>query len=434
MVNERRWLILIFSLYFLLAFGYSMLMPIWESPDEPTHYHLALSFARKGEFPTSDKNYEAHQPRLYYYIAATGIRLLDKVDPKFSNYYLPKIHRKNLRVPEPRYEWNSDTYRFLLGAYMLRWLGILFGGIALWLNWKTFSFIEDAKPNLRIAALALAALTPQYLHIMASVNNDTLGTLAGALLFYLAVRALKTGSTFISVLSVFLAILFPLTIKVIVFPVGLAVLITLTWSQLMNNARKKQLLIIAGLLSGTVIITLVMYLLFPESMKSVANEITWRLFSVRDDAFEWSSITFILSQIIWTYWGKVGWLAIGLPGWLVIFLTAFGFIGFLLSARQLIKQRDDLSNSTFWRTAWLVALLTIAAVVKNGLTTIASQGRFLFPAIGALSLLMVYGWYQIFSEKIQNRLPMIVTVFMVSCNLIVWQFAVLPIYFQPFLD
>jgi bacteriorhodopsin len=118
----------------------------------------------------------------------------------------------------------------------------------------------------------------------------------------------------------------------------------------------------------------------------------------------------------------------------VIFLTAFGFIGFLLSARQLIKQRDDLSNSTFWRTAWLVALLTIAAVVKNGLTTIASQGRFLFPAIGALSLLMVYGWYQIFSEKIQNRLPMIVTVFMVSCNLIVWQFAVLPIYFQPFLD
>jgi hypothetical protein len=28
MVNERRWLILIFSLYFILALGYSLLMPI----------------------------------------------------------------------------------------------------------------------------------------------------------------------------------------------------------------------------------------------------------------------------------------------------------------------------------------------------------------------------------------------------------------------
>jgi hypothetical protein len=202
----------------------------------------------------------------------------------------------------------------------------------------------------------------------------------------------------------------------------------------MNKARKKQLLVIAGLLISILIITLVMYILSPESMKSVANEITWRLFSVRDDAFEWSSIMFILSQIIWTYWGKVGWLALGLPGWLVIFLTAFGFIGFLLSARQLIKQGNNLPDATFWRTTWLVALLTIAAVVKNGLTTIASQGRFLFPAIGALSLLMIYGWHLILPEKTGSRLPMIVTLFMVLCNLIMWQFAVLPVYFQPFLD
>src|SRR5688500_4446708 len=71
---------------------------------------------------------------------------------------------------------------------MLRWVNILFGALALWLNWKVFKLIAPGSPWLRIAALALMALTPQYLHIMSSVNNDALGTLAGALLFYLTIQ------------------------------------------------------------------------------------------------------------------------------------------------------------------------------------------------------------------------------------------------------
>ena len=43
-------------------------------------------------------------------------------------------------------------------------------------------------------------VTPQYLHIMSSVNNDALGTLAGALLFYLVVRFLKKPSNFLGLL------------------------------------------------------------------------------------------------------------------------------------------------------------------------------------------------------------------------------------------
>ena len=434
MVNERRWLISIFSLYFIMAFGYSILMPIWESPDEPTHYHLAWTFARSGKFPTIEKNYEAHQPRLYYYIAASGIRMLDKVNPKLSDYYLPTTHKENLRVPEPRYEWNSKTYKFLPGAYMLRWMGIVFGAIALWLNWKTFTYIDNEKPSLRIGALALAALTPQFLHIMASVNNDTLGTLAGALLYYLTVRSLKTKSITIAILSIVLAIIFPLTTKIIVLPVSVAVLISLIWNHMIRRPRKNQFLIVAGAFLGIIVISLIIYFLSPHAFRSALNEITWRLFSFRENAFTWSSLGFILSQIIWTYWGKVGWLAIGLPGWIVILLTMLGFTGFVFSARELIKRKEEASNLMFWAVTWLVALLTIAAVIKNGLTTIASQGRFLFPAIGAISLLMVNGWHQHIFERLQNRLPMIVTLIMILCNIVVWVFAVLPVYYQPFLD
>ena len=61
-VKEPRWLTVIFCLYFLLAVGYSLLMPIWEAPDEGAHFHLAWYLARKDQYATEEKNYEAAQP------------------------------------------------------------------------------------------------------------------------------------------------------------------------------------------------------------------------------------------------------------------------------------------------------------------------------------------------------------------------------------
>ena len=66
MVSERRWLWVIFTLYLLLAVGYSLLMPLWEAPDEGAHFHLAWRVARKNEYATEEINYEAIQPRPYY--------------------------------------------------------------------------------------------------------------------------------------------------------------------------------------------------------------------------------------------------------------------------------------------------------------------------------------------------------------------------------
>src|SRR4026208_1123195 len=191
MVNERRWLAVIFVLYFLLAFGYSLLMPVWEAPDEPAHYHVAWYLARTHRYPTEKVNYEANQPRTFYYLGAWVLRGLDTANKRYTEYYFPHEYRANTRVPIRRFDWNEKNYRFMLGVHVLRWINMIFGGLALWLNWKAFQLIAANKVELQIAALALTALTPQSIHIMSSVNNDALGTLAGALLFYLSMRALQ---------------------------------------------------------------------------------------------------------------------------------------------------------------------------------------------------------------------------------------------------
>jgi hypothetical protein len=431
MVNEHRWLGLIFALYFLLAVGYSLLMPIWEAPDEPAHFHLAWTIARKDRYATYDRNYEAYQPRAYYYAASLVIRALDEFNPRFSNYFLPPHQPRNLRKPIALFHWKTANYRFLLGVYMLRWINILFGAFSLWLNWKALRLLAPEKPGLRLAGLALAALTPQHLHIMSSVSNDASGTMAGALLFYLTLRFMKEPSNRLGLLCILLALLLPFITKLTVLPVSAALLVIVAWRWVFR-LRSKKWLIFSGL---TVLLSAgTFYILFPEITQRAWREISWRLFSLRNNELTSRYLKFILSQIIWTYWGKVGWLAIGLHAYIVNFLTALGLTGILLQTYKLIRSKTTESLFNLWLGTWIIGVFTILAVLRNGFTTSATQGRFLFPAIGALSVLMVGGWHTVLPERYQRLLPAFIILLFLCCNMLLWLTGILPAYYQPFLD
>jgi hypothetical protein len=430
-VNERRWLTVIFCLYFLLAVGYSLLMPIWEAPDEGAHFHLAWYLARKDQYATEEKNYEAGQPRAYYYFGSVIIRALDKINPDFSDYTYPREFKYNIRIPERRFDWNAENYRFLLGVYMLRWVNILFGALALWLNWKAFQVIAPGSPWLRITALALMALTPQYLHIMSSVNNDTFGTVAGALLFYLVIRVVKEPANWLALLTVVLAIILPLTTKLTVLPVSAAVLLIIAVKWFYGVRGKSWFIVSAVLL---LIFAGLLYVFFPETIRMAESEITWRLFSLRKKVVDLEYLITISRQILQTYWGKVGWLAVGLPAWVVNSLTALGFVGAGIHIYRLIKLKTKEPQFTLWAAMLLIAFFTTLAVARNGLTTGATQGRLLFPAIGALSILMVSGWHDALPERYQRKLSWIVIILMFLLSITLWIFWIVPVYFQPFLD
>jgi hypothetical protein len=431
MVNERRWLIVVFALYFPFAVMYSLLMPIWEAPDEPAHYHLAWHLARYGKYASQEINYEAHQPRAFYYLGSWIIRVLDKVDPELTRYVRPTEYKYNIRKPERRFEWTDENYRFVLGIYLLRWVNIIFGGIALWLTWRTFKLIAPAQPALCLAALALAALTPQYLHIMSSVNNDALGTLAGALLFYLAIRLLVRPTKLLGLVSITLAILLPLLTKLNVLPISVALLVILAWKWFFGFAHTRWLLY-SGLL--VLLGAGIFYLLFPETGQSAMHEVQWRLFSLRENALTVKYIKTITSQIVWTYWGKVGWLAVGLPLPIIQLLTGLGLIGMILQIYYLIKSRTRGLPLGLWLATWAIAIFTLLAVFRNGLTTFATQGRLLFPAIGALSVLMIGGWHEVLPERFQRYLPALIVLLFFCCNISLWLTGILPVYYQPFLD
>ncbi|MDQ2692111.1 MAG: hypothetical protein M3Y68_08785, partial [Chloroflexota bacterium] len=145
-------------------------------------------------------------------------------------------------------------------------------------------------------------------------------------------------------------------------------------------------------------------------------------------------IEFITSQIVWTYWAKVGWLAVGPPAWMIHLLTALGIGGICLHAYRLLRSGGESPSIHVWSIVWLIASLSLLAVFRNGLTTRATQGRLLFPGSGALSLLMMAGWHEVLPQRFQPLLPAIVILLLLTCNMVLWLTGVLPIYYQPFLD
>ncbi|MEJ2753183.1 MAG: hypothetical protein P8169_10995, partial [Chloroflexota bacterium] len=49
--TPKRWLLLILAAYIILGIGYSIVIPLAETPDESEHFRYMQSIANSGELP-----------------------------------------------------------------------------------------------------------------------------------------------------------------------------------------------------------------------------------------------------------------------------------------------------------------------------------------------------------------------------------------------
>ena len=81
----KQALIILIGLYLLLAVGYNLAMPLGAAPDEAAHAEYVRIVAEEFRLPILDlskqsneldpKGYEAHQPPLYYALAAPAYKI-----------------------------------------------------------------------------------------------------------------------------------------------------------------------------------------------------------------------------------------------------------------------------------------------------------------------------------------------------------------------
>ncbi len=425
--REHRALVFILIAFIALGIVYSVVTPIFEAGDEVWHYPFVQHLATGHGLPIQDPNVktlweqEGGQPPLYYAISALATFWIDTRDLPERLWLNPHARigipldfgNKNLVVhtSAENFPWHNTA----LAVHLIRLLSILMsaGTVAL-----TYLWALEFKPNKTLAAFAatFVAFNPMFLFISASVNNDNLATMFATLSLLLMARLITRGATLRQ--FIVLGIVLGLGALTKISNLGLLGVAAGVFAYLLWQSRKGEgekgrggeihpfihspihpLAIIKGVLLSALIVILIAFWWYARNWIVYGDPSAFNLW-VQIAGGRPTPMTILglfneFQGFRISFWGNFGGVNIIAPEWVYSLLdlfTVLALIGLLIGA-----WRRAIPGLLALPALWFV--LINLSLVRWTWLTMASQGRLIFPAIGAMAMLFAYGLAQF---RIQN--------------------------------
>jgi len=399
---------LFLAIFVALGVVYSVVNPLFEAPDEIQHFFYVQQLAEGGGLPRQDLargaalwGQEGSQPPLYYALAALLIAPLDTSDAPalvwenvHANMGNPlRLDNKNRIVHTDQEAW---PYRdAVLAVHLVRWFSVLLGACTVWLVYRITLELIPEPPRIALATAALTAFTPQFIFISSAVSNDNLITCLAALVTWVLLRgrrASRSGRWLLGLgLTLGLAALCKLSGLALWLLVG-GVILTADWRRRPLRRTMADLVVVFAVAAA------------------VAGWWYWRNWRLYGDVtglnrmlemvgrqepgMTWRSLLSQFQGLRISYWSLFGWFNLPLPEWIYRALDGFtvlAVLGLILDAAR------HLCKHTLIRLRWLLLPLAWIAVMLISLArwtslTPGMQGRLLFPAIWAITVILIWGW------------------------------------------
>lgn len=407
-------LVVILVLSAILATAFAWTTPRGANPDEGPHLQYVKVIATEFRLPSldlehrkavghADGEYEAHQPPLYYLLAA------------------------------PFYLAGAALHPDDGPTRACRMLTVLIGLCGTSLVWLLAKQLAPNRPGLRIAATGFAAFLPMRLAVTSAVNNDALAEAMGTLALLLMVRGVmghwRKRDWLLLGVTLGLALLSKQSCILLLPAALIAVLLSSKGGEREGTtpADETTLLLRSG---GTVLAVVLLiagwffvrnHLLYGDPMAKKAFDAyfadapTWESFRAGGFTYQKYLGERVLPTAMLSFWGWFGYmnpdqahLALGAYGngppirwgypprsWLMPILNnvlLFALAGALvyLVRRKLRKKPvnagDDAGAGVGVGLLAIHAVFVFGAFLSFNTTYFQAQGRYLFPAIGAISL------------------------------------------------
>ncbi len=430
----------------VLGIIYSVVVPVWEKPDEIFHYFVIQHLLDEHSLPVQKGGtdnlweQEGSQPPLYYLLAALAVTWVDTSDAKDLVYVNPQRNmgnpgdpgNKNFIIHTEREAW--PYHGATLAIHIGRWLSLLFGVGTVATVFAIGRSVFPGRPLLALGAAAVTAFIPQFLFISSAVSNDSLVTLLSALALLQLVRLLnrppgrETISYLLLGITVGLAALTKLS--------GIALLglseLTLVWLGWQRRSWRPLLLgglIVGGLTAGLTgwwfLRNLRLYGdltglgLMLEALGGRRDPFILTLASLKDE----------LVGLRASFWGLFGWFGILMPDWVYAALDILALLAAIGLARWWRHGRPAARHALALLLAWLAIVLV--SLVQWTLMIAASQGRLLFPALPGIALALALGWSQLFPGRERNGFPLVVAMGLLVLSAVVPIWIIAPAYARP---
>jgi Dolichyl-phosphate-mannose-protein mannosyltransferase len=426
--------LLILTLFLALHALYNWATPLGEGPDEPGHLAYTLFLATAQRLPAQgaegDVPGEGHQPPLAYALAVPAVA------------WLPVEERLIVLTANPRFVWagGDEPAAFMRGSrelwpwrgltlawHMVRAVSGLWGAVAVLCTYLAARRLRPEDPWFAWLATVLVALNPQLLFTTALASNDALLAALGAATLWWCVRPEPSPARWAAVAGVLFGL--ALLTKQSALLLG-PLLLWGGWRVANGELRRWGTVTLGWGLTTTL----------------VAGWWFWRNLALYGDLFglgafkaEFATQPFVwgdpaawagaLAQLFGSFWARFGWMSVGPPGWtlwaygIVCALAALGWA--LQSTKRRSAKRKALtpiqvarsrqgssqaasnavrgtggraaSPDTLVASAWVGPLIAVAMTGAWTLAfagvagLVAWQGRMLFPAIGAIGVLLAAG-------------------------------------------
>ncbi|MFN3761821.1 MAG: glycosyltransferase family 39 protein [Anaerolineae bacterium] len=408
-------------LFTFLALLYSLTVPLFEGNDESWHYAYVRYIAESGALPRQPPDryphrarQEASQPPLYYLLAAALTRPVPQDD-------LPALYGRENPFPtvlpvgyrdNQNHYIHTDAERFpyrgaALGIRLARLLSVLFGAGTVWGTYRLAQRLFPEEDWVAAGAAMTVALIPGFLFTSGLVNNDALAACIAtwALVPHLSPSGrgwrrscrgwgeergwgevgLLLGAAALTKLSGLL--LWPFAALALAWEAG--------------RRRDARFLLRTGLVVFGVALALCGwwygrngYLYGDPTGLSAMLPLVGR----REPGFGLADFLRTEARLVWnSYWAVFGWYNLAAPAWVYRvygLLSALGLAGLVLFGARAVRRRDW---GALGRMGYLAlwALIVAVGLVRWTLTTGGSQGRLLYPAVGAHAVLLALGWAQL---------------------------------------
>ncbi len=413
-------LALLLIAFIALGAIYAVVTPLFEISDELWHYPMVKTLADGNGLPVQDPanvgpwRQEGSQPPLYYLLMGFITRWIDTgdiaqvrwINPHADNGLITQDRNNNIVIHTNRENWPWSGA--VLAIRLIRLLSVLLGVGTVYFTYRLALELMPEQYGLALASAAFAAFTPMFLFISASVNNDNLAIFCSAGALWLLARWLRSPPQKIGWPHIWLGVLLGCGAlskqsALGLWPIAGAVLVYAQFSRKKHEVSNPlgfgiwrlgfEILIVFGL---ALLLSFWWY---------------WRNYQLYGDWLGWNTFIAIVGRrphpatlrqlwgervgFVQAYWGLFGGVSVPMPGWTYTVLNlvmGLAMVGLGQgTVRYLIRRRMNLAETALWAlpVAWVV--LIVIGLIRWTSLTWASQGRLVFPAISAISVLVVAG-------------------------------------------